>query len=206
MSRSSGDRLLRRAVRGFLLGSGPLKRTSDRLQMAGRLLVVLTLLAAVPLAVLVTGIARGRLEATAAAQAAERHEVRAVVLKDHAIPPPSSGDGVSAAPFSIVRAEIGWHGPGGAVRRATLMVPAGTAVGSTVPVWIDRSGRLAAAPADRSTIRDNALVMGLSLAIGIPLTAWGLHCGLCVALDAHRTRRWGRDWARVEREWRARLS
>jgi hypothetical protein len=192
---------LRRAVRRFLLGSGPLKRGSDRLQVAGRLLVVLSLLAAVPLACFVAGMTRSRLEATAAAQAAERHETRAVVTQERPVGPAQAGD--SSASSIVVRAEVRWHGPRDTVKQATLIVPAATGIGGTVPVWTDRSGNLTIAPADRTTIGYNAMVAGLAIAVGIPLTVWALHCALCLALDAHRARRWAEDWARVEREWRA---
>jgi len=76
---------VRRARRWFLFGSGPLKRRSDRVQVAGRVVVVLSLLAAVPLAVVAAGLTRTRLDAVATAQAAERHEVRAVVLADRLV-------------------------------------------------------------------------------------------------------------------------
>jgi hypothetical protein len=193
---------LRHAVRSFLLGSGPLKRNSDRLQMTSRLLVVLSLLAAVPVGFVVSGITRGNLQGTAAAQAAERHEVRAVVVEHTALSPAAAGD--TPAPFSVTRAQVSWRGPHDALRHGHLLLPAGTAVGSTVPIWLDRSGALTTAPADRVTISDDAVIVGLAVAVGVPLSLWALHCGLCIALDAHRTRRWGADWARVEREWRAR--
>jgi hypothetical protein len=177
--------------------------------MAGRLLVLLSLLAAVPLAVVVAGIVRSRLEASAAAQAAASQETSAVVLEDTsledtALDPPYAGG--ESAGFSVVRAEVNWHGPRGVVRNGTLMVQAGTVAGTRVPVWIDRSGYLTNAPLDPATISDDAVLMGLAVAAGVPGTVWGLHCGLCAGLDAHRARRCGQDWARVEREWRARRS
>jgi hypothetical protein len=199
MSGSTRARV-RRARRRLLLGSGPLKRGSDRVQMAGRLLVVLSLLAAVPLAVLAAGLTRARLDAVAAAQAAERHEVRAVVLTSTAAAPTTG-----AGPASVVRAEVGWRGPGDTGRHAELLVPAGTAAGTTVPLWVDRAGNPTTAPLDRTGIGDSSLAVGVAATAAVPLVGWGLYGGLCVVLEAHRRRRWGRDWARVEREWRARL-
>jgi hypothetical protein len=213
MSRATRS-LARRAARRFALGSGPLKRTSDRVQLAGRLLVVASLLAAVPLAVLAAGIARSHLDAAAAAQAAGGHEARGVVLADASTSAPPD-TGAPAGPDQDVlapgvaadrRAEIGWRVADGGVRHATVVVPVGTAVGGTVPVWLDRRGDLADPPPDQATLRDDAAAVGLAVAAGVPLVVWTLHTALRVVLDAFRARRWGRDWERVDREWRARQS
>jgi hypothetical protein len=201
---------VRRGARRFVLGSGPLKRTSDRVQLAGRLLVLLSLLAAVPLAVLVAGIARSHLEASAAAQAAGSHEARAVVLADtgDTLPPaadPAAPDATTTNPQDAggVRAEVSWHGADGGLRHAAVVVAAGTPVGATVPVWVDRGGNLTDPPPDAATVNDDAVAVGLAVAAGLPLLVWSLHTALRVVLDATRTRRWGREWERVDREWRA---
>jgi len=60
---------------GFILGSGPLERASDRVEVAGRIVVVLSLLVAPALAVVATG----HLHAVAAEAAAERTLVHAVL-------------------------------------------------------------------------------------------------------------------------------
>jgi len=194
---------LRHGLRRFLLGSGPLKRTSDRVQMAGRLVVVLSLLAAIPVAFVAAGIARSRLDAVAAAQAAERHVVGAVVLEDTVST--VTGADTGSTSVSIVQAQVRWRAPGGGSRHAYLVVPAGTRSGTTVPVWVDRAGSLVTAPLDRASIGDSALVVGVAVTAALPLTVVALHYGLCLVLDVRRRRRWGRDWARVEREWRALL-
>ena len=74
---TSTDTALHRSLRWFTLGSGPLKRGSDRLQVAGRLVVVLALLVAPPLAVAAMAVTTAQLETLAAAEAAERtgHQV-----------------------------------------------------------------------------------------------------------------------------------
>jgi hypothetical protein len=197
---------VRRARRWFVLGSGPLKRGSDRAQVAGRVVVALALLAAVPLALLAAGLTRGRLDAVAAAQAADRHEVRAVVLADGAGLGParqgsSSGTTTSSA---VVPAVVSWRARSGA-HEATLLVPVGTLAGTSLPVWVDRRGRLTTAPLDRTSRADTVVVVALAVGAGLPLTVLALHCGLCLVLDVQRRHRWERDWARVEREWRARL-
>jgi hypothetical protein len=167
-------------------------------------------LAAVPLAVLVAGIARSHLEASAAVQAAASHEVRAVVLADTGDTLPPAADPAAPDPSTTdpqdaggVRAEVSWHGADGGLRHAAVVVAAGTAVGTTVPVWVDGRGDLTEPPPDEATVRDNAVAVGLAVAAGLPLLVWSLHTGLRVLLDVTRTRRWGREWERVDREWGA---
>ena len=70
----------RRAVRGFTLGSGPLKRGSDRVQMVARLVVLLAVVAAPGFAVAAATATTAELESVAAAEAAERQPARALVL------------------------------------------------------------------------------------------------------------------------------
>lgn len=193
---------VRRALLRFTLGSGPLKRRSDRVQALARLLLVLTVLAAAPLAVLATGIARGHLAAAAAAQAAQRHEGRAVVARNTRAAPSDAGDGS----VSIVSADVTWAGVGGAVRHGALLVPAGTVAGTAVAVWVDNgSGDLTTSPLDQGTVSSSSIAIGVVALFAVPMTVWGAYCLLCAVLDAHRGRRWAQDWARVEREWRMRL-
>ena len=134
----SGYRRLRRA---FTLGSGPLKRGSDRIQVMGRIVVVLSLFLAPPLAVAVVNSTTTRLEAVAATEAAERTLTTAVLLEDAPRPPRSAGDfGDSSLPTVTARAM--WSGPGGTTREGLVRVEPRTPVGTAVPVWVDREGNL----------------------------------------------------------------
>ena len=72
----------RRAVHAFTLGSGPLKRRSDRLQLLGRIVVVLAVVTAPGLAVAAATATTAHLESVAAAEAADRHASRALLLQD----------------------------------------------------------------------------------------------------------------------------
>jgi hypothetical protein len=191
---------LRRALRRFTLGSGPLKRPSDRIQVLGRVLVALSVLAAVPLAFLAAAITRGSLESTAAAQAADRHAARAVVLADTRAPDPTAGGALE-----VVRTEVRWPGARGVVRRGQLLLSAGTRAGTAIPVWVDRGGNLTIAPVDAQTIGRTSFAAGVAVLLAVPLVGWGLHALLCAVLDAHRRRRWTQGWARVEREWSSTL-
>jgi hypothetical protein len=192
---------LRRALRWFTLGSGPLKRRSDRVQVLGRVVVVLALLAAAPLGVVATEVTRGSMESAAAVQVAQRHPARAVVLEDTVPAAQEAGD--PGTSFATVQAT--WRAPGGHPRQGALLVPTGTVAGTTVPVWVDRSGELTTAPMDQDSIDVTGFAAGVVATVAVPLVAWVAYCMLSTVLDAHRRRRWAQEWDRVEREWRTRL-
>jgi hypothetical protein len=200
------DTALRRWLRWFTLGSGPLKRGSDRLQVAGRLVVVLALLIAPPLAVAATAVTTAHLEARAAEQAAERTHVDAVLLEDAPQAPEGADTSYGGGEERVtVPARAVWPVRGRAQHRGVVLVRPGTAAGTTVPVWVDRAGHITLAPLDRSRIDTSATTIGTVIFLGVPLGTWTLSALLCTALDAHRERRWARGWAAVESDWVTRL-
>lgn len=192
----------RRSLRRLLLGSGPLKRRSDRVQMLARLVVVLAFLAAPSVAVIVANATKSHLEGVATAQAAERHHVRAVLLED-AVRPPLATYYEGAPPQVTARAA--WTAPGGGRRTGIVIVRTGTRLGAAVPVWVDDGGSLAEPPLDRTEIPSTSLSIAVLPLIGVPTAAWLLYALLCSTLDAHRQRRWAQGWAAVEPVWGSRL-
>ncbi|MGY1695608.1 MULTISPECIES: Rv1733c family protein [unclassified Geodermatophilus] len=204
------DTLARRSLRRFTLGSGPLKRGSDRIQVAGRIVVVLSFLLAPLLAVVVSTATAAHLSAVAAAEAAERSRTQAVLLEE--APGPvrrgdgTGGDGTGGSTLATtVPVRATWPAPGGASRVGPVPVPPGTPAGTAVPVWVDREGDLAAAPRDRSGIPTSAATAGAVPLVGVPLVAWTLHVLLGHVLDVRRERAWEREWATVGPDWHSRL-
>ena len=200
--RTPTDTALRRSLRWFTLGSGPLKRGSDRLQVAGRLVVVLALLAAPPLAVAATTVTTAQLEALAEEEAAERSRVDAVLLEDA---PEAAGSGYGGQETVKVPTRAVWPVPGGAERQGVVLVRPHTAAGTVVPGWVNRDGNVVSAPLDRSRTDNLAMTIGAVVLLGVPLATWTLYALLRAALDAHRERRWAQGWAAVEPEWVTRL-
>jgi hypothetical protein len=197
------DTLIRRALRRFALGSGPLKRRSDHVEAIGRFAVVLSFLVAPPLAVLATTTTTAHLQSVAAVEAADRSLVRAVLLDDAPGPAGmSSADGdysVAAVPVPAV-----WSASDGTQREVTVLTEPRTPAGTAVRVWVDRQGGLTRAPLDRAGIPAAATAAGVWPLIGVPLLTWTLHFFLCLALNAHREGGWARDWATVEPKWNSR--
>lgn len=194
--RSRAARLLRR----FTLGSGPLKRRSDRLEVLGRCLVLALLLAAVPVTLLVaTGVAAG-LRAEAAAQAAQRHQVTASLAADVPLPTDANSD----YPQSVV-AWVTWR-DGSGLHVTPASVLAGTKAGAPVLVWLDRRGRVSAPPLDDDAVTAQAVGAGLVVACGTWTVVMVGHLIFRLLLDRRRLRQWELDWAVVEPRWSGKVS
>jgi hypothetical protein len=192
----------RRSLRRFTLGRGRLKRRSDRVQLLGRLVVVLSFLAAPPLAVIAATAATSHLETVAAAEAAERHQASAVLLVDAPaeIRPAGSAYG-AAVSGAVVAVRATWSSPGQQFREGWVTVHLGTSAGTAVPVWLDTAGNLTGPPLGRDAVAGSAQGMGLLFLIGVPLATWTCYVVLSWALDAYRDVQWARDWDALDRQW-----
>lgn len=190
--------MTRHAIRRLLLGSGPLKRTSDRLHALSRLVVLAALLAAAPVGLAVGGTVAGLLHGVAQTQAAERTERTATLLDD--APVASSADG------GDVLARGQWQGPHGQPMTGLVLAPAGNSTGSTVPVWIDRAGRLISEPMRGSDIAVQSFTAGTVAALALLSIVLLLHLLAVHLLDRARLRRWTAEWSSVEPLWAGRTS
>jgi hypothetical protein len=188
---------LRGSLRRFTLGTGPLKRRSDRLQVLGRSAVVLSLLLSPPLAVAAATATSTHLQAVAEAERAERTPTTARLLEDAGAPVP--GENIKVQ----VRAE--WTTDGVGTREGLVLAEPGADAGTELPIWVDRAGDPTRAPLDRAAVQTSALAVGLLPLIGVPVATWTLYAALCFVLDGRRDRRWTEEWAAVEPEWHSRL-
>nr|WSY51049.1 hypothetical protein OG999_13615 [Streptomyces sp. NBC_00886] len=103
--------------------------------------------------------------------------------------------------YNRVRAEVRWTDAQGTVRTATADVKAGTAVGSTVPVWTDGHGHLVDEPVSPA-VETARVVMGgtgVGLAGGLFVLAGGRLIRLRV--ERRATERWGEEWALAGERW-----
>jgi hypothetical protein len=191
-------RMARKMARRFAVGSGPLKRKSDRIQMVGRVLLVVVLLATLPISVIVAGAVSRHTKAVAAAESAARHRVTATLVENA----PPLADATSDL-LSPVRAE--WSGPSGTRRHGAVAVPNGVTAGSFVSIWVDRNGRLSEEPLDSRDAAGEAATVGALVVIGIGVLAGLSYRCLCAVLDRSRLRRWGAEWAITEPVWTRRV-
>lgn len=186
----------RQVARRLTLGSGPLKRTSDRLECLARVVLASVLLSAVVLALAVATAVSTRGHAEALAEAADRHQVSAELLED-AVPLEDASGGVPA----LGRATAVWTSPSGGERTAAISVPAAARAGSTHTVWIDRDGGRTTRPLSNGDVAWQAFGSALLTYLGTTLVASAGYCWVRALLNRSRSRRWTAEWAVVGPEW-----
>ena len=188
-----------RAIRRFTLGSGPLKRTSDRLEFLSRVLLTAVLLAtvAIALAVATATYTGGRSEV--AQETAERQRVSARLLED-ATAPAGSGNGLD-----VGRAPAVWTAPSGAERSGPVPTRLDAEAGSTVVIWVDREGARTSRPLGTGDVVGRALGAAVLTYLGIAVLAVGGHLVARRLLDRSRSRRWTAEWELVGPVWTGRV-
>jgi len=190
---------LRRLVRRWRPDGNPLRRTSDRIEAVLLALLVAAFLCGGPLA----GIAAGRAAAASSVRAehaqAGAHRVAAALLQQA----PGKSHPMFQTPLEpLVPAR--WKAPDGTLRTGQIYAPAGAAAGSTVLVWVDRSGRLTASPMQRGNmIEEVALAASLAtIAVAAVLAVLGLVTGW--VLDRRRLAAWDARWRTTGPQWTGR--
>ena len=178
-------------------GRGPLTRGTDRIEVLVRLLVLVAVLGATPVAVLTGRAVHQHATALAAEQARDRHEVRGVVLVD---PPAVTSDTTD----TLVQTTVGWTGVDGTQETADAPVPVAARVDDPVTLWLTDDGRLTTPPLDRERVLGRAVWAGTLAALGLVAGAWALLVLARRALDARRSRQWELEWSAVERLWASR--
>jgi hypothetical protein len=179
-----------RALRCLTLGSGPLKRTSDRVQFLARILLALCVVAGVPVALTVASVTHADAMTEARAQSAERHQVDAELVAD---------------PTAALRAPAVWLGPSGEQHGAMVVVPADARAGSTVPIWVDRYGNRTPRPLNGAAATAQAIGMAAITYVSICALAAGAYLVARALLDRSRVHRWEADWAVTEPQWTRRV-
>jgi hypothetical protein len=186
-------------VRRWRPDGNPLRRTSDRIEAALLALLIAAFLGGAPLA----GIAAGRAAAAGSVRAdhaqAGAHRVAAVLLQQA----PGKSHPMFQAPLEpMVRAR--WKAPDGTLRSGEIYAPAGAAAGSTVLVWVDRSGHLTASPLQRGdVIEEVSLAASLAtIAVAGVLAAFGLLTRW--VLDRRRLAAWDARWRATGPQWTGR--
>jgi hypothetical protein len=183
-------------IRRFTLGSGPLKRTSDRLEFLARVVLTSVLLwaVAIALAVATASYAQGRSEV--AIQAAEKEQVIAELVDD-AVAQQRGAEGVSGSS----RATAVWIAPSGVERTAAIPVPAPAKAGSTLTIWVDRNGDRTTRPLSSGDVVGRTVGTALLTYLGISAVCVTAYRLVRRQLDRSRDRRWAAEWAVVEPKW-----
>ncbi|MGW3204172.1 Rv1733c family protein [Streptomyces sp. NPDC001135] len=189
---------MRTRVRGWRWRRNPLRRHSDLVEAWTVLIVTVLLFVVAPLAGVAAGLrAHDEARTLAAAQRAERHQVRALVIGD----PPARVSGTQGDREHPYRAELRWTEPGKGARTAWARVPAGTRTGDTVAVWFDARGRNVAPPADDAAVWQHAVTVGVCAAGGAAAVVLLGHAVERRIALRHRLAEWEREWARTGPRW-----
>jgi hypothetical protein len=188
--RRPGGHLARLARRlGF--DRNPLRRGTDRIEAAMRLVMMIMLVAAVPAAAVLVGQRADHLALNRArAQQAADHLVTAVLLEQ--APATGSPDPYTSVQITWVQAR--WQPPGLPPRTGEVLATAGAPKGSTVATWIDASGAVTSSPPDHRDIAGDVCIA----VIATCLVSWLvlLASGTLVrrALDRRRLNAWEAEW------------
>jgi hypothetical protein len=188
---------LARLVRGRRLDRNQLRRGSDRAETVVAGALIAGFLAAVPFAAHAAGSwAYSASRREAQTQRATLRQVPATLMQAPA--PSASSPGSGTVPLCVAAR---WRAPDGQERTGELVVPAGAAAGSTVPVWVDQAGRLAGPPLSRVQLVTRAqlareLAAG-ALAIALVMPAWLSRR----MLDRRRIAAWDADWLATGPRW-----
>lgn len=186
-----------RFVRARRLDRNPLRRASDRVETALLAALVIAFAAAVPFAVGACGAwTRAVSERVQAEQRATRQEVTAVLLE-------GASDRVTEGDV-FLQEPARWTAPDGTRVTGQVEVPAGTAAGATVRVWVTRDGQVTGAPLLDSEVSGNVALAevgaGAGLAVVLLLAGWLARR----ALDTRRMRAWEAEWRAAGPRWTTR--
>ena len=189
-----------RSIRRFTLGSGPLKRASDRLEFLSRLLLTAVLLAAVAVALAVATATYSLGRSEIAQETADRHRVSAQLEEDAAVPAGGSEPGMD-----VGRAPAVWTAPSGAERSGSVPARLGAEAGSVVLIWVDADGARTTRPLSTGDVVGRALGAAVLTYLAISASAYGGHLVVRRLLDRSRSRRWAAEWALVGPVWTGRV-
>jgi hypothetical protein len=187
-----------RAPRRLLAGLSPLTRGLDRVELASRVLCLLVVLLAVPVALTVAEVAGTDARQRADEQAVTRSQVPAALLADAVAAAGSETGTVST------RTDARWHAPNGAPHEGLVPTTPEAVAGDTVTIWVDGAGNRVGPPLDTAGVVSAAVSGGLLTFLVIGSLAVSGHLLVCRSLWRRRERRWERAWEFVEPQWSGR--
>jgi hypothetical protein len=197
------DTNLARLARWLGIDRNPLRRGTDRLEAALRLVVLLLAVTAVPTAAVVVGRWADHYALhRAQAERAVNHQVTAILLEDA----PASGipDPYTSVQTAWVPAR--YQPPGQPPRTAEVLALIGARKGSTVRTWIDPSGAVTGPPIDHRILVGDVWIA----VVATCLVPWMLLLAASVIvrrmLDRWRLRAWEAEWRASGPLWSGRRS
>lgn len=175
----------------------PLRRPADRRRTRLGWAVLLLAALAVALSAVTAAAGYGAARRATDEQAARLHRVTATTLA-------AAQDNSDWAPGVPAQVPARWHYPADRARTGQVVVPAGTARGASVEVWVTDSGAAARPLRSTADLAAAAALTGFAL-----LTGSALVCGTVLVvgrrrIDSVTAREWSREWEQVEPRWSGR--
>ena len=187
----TSERRLARLARWLGFDRNPLRRGTDRIEAALRLVMLILLATAVPTAAVLVGQQADHMALNQAhAQQAADHLVNAVLLKQA----PASGipDPYTSVQYAWVLAR--WQPPGLPPRTGEVLAPAGARKGSTVRTWIAPSGAVTAPPLSHRDIAGDVCIAVVATCLVSWLVLLAAGALARRALDRRRLNAWEAEW------------
>ena len=184
-------RCLARLARWLGFDRNPLRRGTDRIEAALRLVMMIMLVAAVPAAAVVAGqwADHAALNRAHAQQAAD-HLVNAVLLEGAMTT--GSPDPYTSVQTTWVLAR--WQPPGQPSRTGEVLATAGAPKGSTVQTWMNPSGAVTSPPLEHRDIVGDVCIAVVATCLGSWLALLASGALARRALDRRRLGAWDAEW------------
>ena len=189
----SRPRRLRNWIRGLWPDHNLLRRSSDRAEAALIAVLLVVFLAGAPLTALLAG--RWAAAAGARAQQAERagrYQVSAVLLEKSPY---------EAYGWAYSRAEARWTAPDGSRHTGEVAAPMGAARGTTVRIWVGRSGSLTTAPLQSAQVTSQAELAEVIAPFGLAFVLLAAGALAHQLLERRRMAAWDADWRATGPQW-----
>ena len=177
------------------LDRNPLRRGTDRAEAWIRIALVLAFLIGAPLAAW----GAGSWAESVAPTAAHRSGRASIASR-----PPCCGAFPETLTMLHRAARLGQGPVGrapGTVRTGYVQAPVGSPAGSTVPVWLDRSGAPTEPPLPPSQIRGWVLMMAVLAPAALALLLLATMGILGHIMDRRRLASWGQAWSAIGPQW-----
>jgi hypothetical protein len=179
----------------------PLRRGTDRVEAAVRLVMILLLVIVVPVVAAAAGRqADHQALRHAQAQRSADHLVTAVLLEQ------AQATGVPD-PYTNVQMTwvlARWQPPGRPARSGDILASAGARKGSTAPLWINGSGASTTPPPDPRTIAGDVCMAVIVTCLASLLVLLALGGLTRLALDRRRLGAWEAEWRATGPLWSGR--
>jgi hypothetical protein len=181
-----------RLWRGLWPSRNPLRRTCDRVEAAFAAGLLATFLIVAPLLAMFAG--QWAYGTSVRAQ-------RAALATWHLVPATLLVGAPAQTIYCCATVRARWTAPDGTRRTGWVPAPTGAWAGSTVRVWVDRSGRRTGPPLTDSQVANRVILAAVAVPTAIAITLLGVGVLAHWVLDRRRLAAWEAEWRATGPRW-----